>query len=212
MTLKDTSFLLAYTRFDYNSGGILYLLSFLVGLAGGVQNANAHLVMYLMAFVALVVLIATGRRKDPSARYSLVWEKIRTFASSSPVVAYALAGYLGLALVIFVPYYNYAFARDNGFFKWFMFGEVVATAKAIVWPYFLLTSSNDIPRNFDECMIKFSKNTINERSLSLIRRSCRAFSSRQDSNYDECILENMQGINNASAFHAVTRKCNARYR
>jgi len=135
----------------------------------------------------------------------------KAFVESRSIFGYILIGYFVVALFIAAPIFNWAYARNNGFMKWILCGEIVATAKAIVWPYFLLTSlSSDIPRNFDECMIKFSKNTMNERSLFFIRRSCRAFSSRQESNYDECILENMQGINNASAFHAVIRKCNAR--
>jgi len=33
-------------------------------------------------------------------------------------------------------YFNWEFARTNGFSRWLFRGEVVSTAKAIVWPYF----------------------------------------------------------------------------
>lgn len=45
--------------------------------------------------------------------------------------------YLISVSLIFVPFYNWQFAKDNGFVKWLVFGEVVPTAKAIVWPYFI---------------------------------------------------------------------------
>lgn len=35
-----------------------------------------------------------------------------------------------------VPYFNWQYARDNGFVSWLFLGEVVGTAKGIVWPYF----------------------------------------------------------------------------
>jgi hypothetical protein len=33
-------------------------------------------------------------------------------------------------------YFNWEFARTNGFSRWLFLGEVVSTAKALVWPYF----------------------------------------------------------------------------
>jgi hypothetical protein len=38
--------------------------------------------------------------------------------------------------LLFVPYYNWTYANDNGFVKWLLLGEVVATGKGIIWPYF----------------------------------------------------------------------------
>src|SRR5579862_6665745 len=35
-------------------------------------------------------------------------------------------------------YFNWQFARTNGFVSWVLLGEVVPTAKAVVWPYFAL--------------------------------------------------------------------------
>ena len=36
-----------------------------------------------------------------------------------------------------VPYFNWQYARDNGFMSWLFFGEVVGTAKGIAWPYYV---------------------------------------------------------------------------
>jgi hypothetical protein len=35
-------------------------------------------------------------------------------------------------------YFNWKYARDNGFVKWILLGEFVPTAKSLVWPYFAL--------------------------------------------------------------------------
>lgn len=49
--------------------------------------------------------------------------------------------YLMAALMVFTPYYNWNYARTHGFVKWICFGEVVATAKAVVWPYYVFSST-----------------------------------------------------------------------
>ena len=41
---------------------------------------------------------------------------------------------------IAAAYYNWDYARTNGFLRWVIFGEMVPTAKAIVWPYFAFHS------------------------------------------------------------------------
>ena len=48
--------------------------------------------------------------------------------------------YLFSVSFVFVPYYNWQFAKANGFVKWLFLGEIVPTAKAIVWPYFVFFS------------------------------------------------------------------------
>lgn len=55
----------------------------------------------------------------------------------------ALGVILGLyffTIMIFAPYYNWKYATTHGFLKWVLFGEIVATAKAVVWPYFVFIS------------------------------------------------------------------------
>jgi hypothetical protein len=44
--------------------------------------------------------------------------------------------YLAASILIAVPYYNWQYARDNGFKDWLYPGGFKATAKAFFWPYF----------------------------------------------------------------------------
>lgn len=43
-----------------------------------------------------------------------------------------------LSVGVAVPYFNWTYAREHGVVSWVFFGEIVATAKAAVWPYFAL--------------------------------------------------------------------------
>jgi len=45
--------------------------------------------------------------------------------------------YVVPALFFFLPYYNWQYAQENSFFSWVMGGEIVATGKSLVWPYFV---------------------------------------------------------------------------
>lgn len=45
-----------------------------------------------------------------------------------------------LPMIFFVPYYNWQYANDNGFVKWILLGEVVATGEGIIWPYYIIAS------------------------------------------------------------------------
>jgi hypothetical protein len=39
-------------------------------------------------------------------------------------------------------YFNWEYARENGFAKWFLLGEIVPTARSIIWPYFAFSSGS----------------------------------------------------------------------
>lgn len=39
-------------------------------------------------------------------------------------------------MFVAVPWMNWNYARENGFMKWLIFGEIVATAKGFIWPYY----------------------------------------------------------------------------
>ncbi|MEQ8786219.1 MAG: hypothetical protein RIC55_07965 [Pirellulaceae bacterium] len=58
----------------------------------------------------------------------------------SSVVTLLVYGYF-IGVVLATPYFNWCYARDNGFFNWVFFGEVVATAKAFVWPYYVIAGA-----------------------------------------------------------------------
>jgi hypothetical protein len=40
-------------------------------------------------------------------------------------------------------YYNWQFARGNGFLNWVFLGEIVPSAKALIWPYFAFVANSD---------------------------------------------------------------------
>jgi hypothetical protein len=50
--------------------------------------------------------------------------------------------YLTLSLLIAAPLFNWRYARQHGFVKWFAFGEVIATAQAAIWPYYAVAGDS----------------------------------------------------------------------
>lgn len=57
--------------------------------------------------------------------------------------------FLSLILSVYIAtvglaatYYNWEYARTHGFLPWVFFGEMVPTAKALVWPYFAFHKGN----------------------------------------------------------------------
>ena len=49
----------------------------------------------------------------------------------------ALIGIYFLSLLVFTPYFNWQYAKHHGFIKWLFLGEIMATAKSAVWPYYV---------------------------------------------------------------------------
>lgn len=49
-----------------------------------------------------------------------------------------LAYFVGVSISI--PYFNWTYARKNGFFSWLAFGEIIATLDATLWPYYAFRS------------------------------------------------------------------------
>tara|TARA_B100001057_G_scaffold497542_1_gene601925 strand:+ start:1260 stop:1439 length:180 start_codon:yes stop_codon:yes gene_type:complete len=48
----------------------------------------------------------------------------------------AIAIIYGISVAIFGVYYNWLYANENGFLAWLLFGEIIASFKALVWPLF----------------------------------------------------------------------------
>lgn len=48
----------------------------------------------------------------------------------------AIAVIYGISVAVFGLYYNWLFAKANGFLAWLFFGEIIASLKALVWPLF----------------------------------------------------------------------------
>ena len=49
----------------------------------------------------------------------------------------AIAIIYGISVAIFGVYFNWLYANENGFFAWLFFGEIIASLKALVWPFFI---------------------------------------------------------------------------
>jgi hypothetical protein len=64
-----------------------------------------------------------------------LWKKLSTGITGMLIL------YFITAFMFFTPYYNWQYAKTHGFMKWLLFGEVVATAKAVAWPYFMFVKS-----------------------------------------------------------------------
>jgi hypothetical protein len=45
--------------------------------------------------------------------------------------------YMIPAFMFFVPYYNWQYAKNHGFVSWLFLGEIVPTAQAVIWPYYV---------------------------------------------------------------------------
>lgn len=56
---------------------------------------------------------------------------------SGHFLGFLLYFYFAISVLIFTPYYNWKYAKEHGFADWIFFGEVIATSKAMVWPYFI---------------------------------------------------------------------------
>jgi uncharacterized protein len=65
-----------------------------------------------------------------------VTKKIFGLAAAFLLMAYLIPSFVS------APYFNYLYARENGFVAWLLFGEVVATVKSFAWPYFALERFN----------------------------------------------------------------------
>ena len=55
----------------------------------------------------------------------------------------------GFTVFIAVPYYNWQYARDHTLRDWLIWGEVIPTAKAFAWPYFVMQNveSHEVERH-----------------------------------------------------------------
>jgi hypothetical protein len=62
-------------------------------------------------------------------------------AAGNKFLPFLLSLYL-TTVGIAATYYNWEYARTNGFVRWLILGEIVPTAKALVWPYFAFHSDD----------------------------------------------------------------------
>ncbi len=92
------------------------------------------------------------------------------------IVIYILLAIYLIPLIYFLLYFNWDYARKNGFVSWLCFGEVVVTAKSIIWPYYVfLNKESDeiviINQNDLDSISHFKNSRINSDSALLLIRT-----------------------------------------
>ncbi len=74
-----------------------------------------------------------------------------------------------ISLTVVTPYYNWQYAKEHGFVKWILFGEIVATVKSTVWPYYAFSSGSTSPDSPDERHYDNSKKACDEALKIIIK-------------------------------------------
>ncbi|MBA4419171.1 MAG: hypothetical protein C0392_14880 [Syntrophus sp. (in: bacteria)] len=122
--------------------------------------------------------------------------KIVTSALSIVVALYFL-----LATFVFTPLYNWQYARDNGFVKWVMLGELVATVKAFIWPYYFFanranTVSTELPElNASEAGVisrifsKSTKEALDENDMNELKHTIKSYHDRTGRQINKAEIE-----------------------
>ncbi len=63
------------------------------------------------------------------------------------VIGGILAGIFAIYFIstlVVAPYYNWEYAKEHGFVSWLTFGQIVPTAKAFIWPYFVFIQEKEV--------------------------------------------------------------------
>jgi hypothetical protein len=76
-----------------------------------------------------------------------------------------------ISVMIAAPYYNWQYMREHTFADWLVWGEIAPTAKALVWPYFVLHSST---QSRSEAIQPLTQRQINEMQIMSATRAIEA--------------------------------------
>jgi hypothetical protein len=63
-----------------------------------------------------------------------------------------------IGLMLFASVFNWQYAKENGFIKWILLGEIVPTIQSTIWPYYVvkyIMSSNLMYSNTDNNQMNF---------------------------------------------------------
>ena len=72
---------------------------------------------------------------------------LKVLGKVSPfIISFIIVGY-SFTILFFIPYYNWKYIKNNSFTEWLLLGEIVPTAKAFAWPYFVFFDSSILPNN-----------------------------------------------------------------
>jgi hypothetical protein len=82
-----------------------------------------------------VVNIVIGARDMTQTKSQCATALLSTLLSLL-IYIYCIVGFVFAA-----PYFNWKYATENGFASWLFCGEIVATSKALIWPYYAITGS-----------------------------------------------------------------------
>ena len=70
--------------------------------------------------------------------------KVKEYSKKISIgVLYIICYAYGMGVMGSVTYFNWQYAKDNGFVKWLFLGQIIPTAKGIVWPYYLFNKTPD---------------------------------------------------------------------
>lgn len=92
----------------------------------------------------------------------------RTFKN----IGFAVCYIYWLSMMFAVPYFNWRYAKEHGFMSWLVFGEVIASAKSLIWPYYAVVGfspGGSTAEARTDLHLANSKHAANE-ALSLINR------------------------------------------
>jgi hypothetical protein len=81
------------------------------------------------------------------------------------------------SVLVAEPYYNWRFARQNGFAAWLIWGETQPTLQALIWPYFAFHNTQ---QKSEAALQPLSQKQINEAS---IESAWRAVTAAQQATY-----------------------------
>ena len=92
------------------------------------------------------------------------------------IIIYILLVIYIIPFAYFMFYFNWEYAKKNGFVSWLCFGEVVVTAKSIIWPYYVFLNKESnvtevINQNDLDSINHFKNSRINSDSALLLIRT-----------------------------------------
>lgn len=80
--------------------------------------------------------------------------------------------YFVIGMFLALPYFNWAYARQHGFTSWILFGEIIASSKALIWPYYFVSECilhSERPQDGDRVHYTNSKHACDQ-ALQIVAR------------------------------------------
>src|SRR5947199_4665135 len=99
-----------------------------------------------------------------------------------------------IALFIFATYYNFKYIYHNGFWNWVNAGEVVPTAAAFAWPYFLFTSDQKAKEVLENHTGKDKPSPLPPMNANEEEKFGNIFSKVADSDISDSNLDTIRGV------------------